>query len=280
MNIQMALASARALLHQNNIEQPRLDAEVLLSQVLNCNRAYLLTNNVKPLTEMQLRQFNELVQKRTQGQPVAYLVGVKEFMGLNFTVTPDVLIPRPDTELMVETAVSIINKHAKENPKLLDVGTGSGAVVVSTTHFVPRLKATAVDISEQALKIAQKNAKEHNVDNKIEFIKGNLLESLLHQKADIITANLPYVPSQDILTLSEEVKNEPKLALDGGPDGLDLYRQLIPQAEKILNPAGHLLIEIGPGQGQPALNLFKHWPQANLYHDLANRERLVVAKIN
>jgi release factor glutamine methyltransferase len=283
MDIKTALAQARALLQKNNIEQPRLDAEVLLCQLLNCRRASLFAHADKQLTDNELTNFNRLVEKRAAGQPVAYLVGNKEFMGLDFYVTPDVLIPRPDTELLVETAIELIKESNPPAPILVDVGTGSGAIAVSCTHFLPQLKVLAVDISAAALKVAQKNAEQNGVAPRIEFLNGNLLEPVLKMglagQVDIITANLPYVPSGDIPGLSREVHHEPELALDGGPDGLDLYRIINPQAQSLLKPGGHLLIEIGPGQGALSLSLFSapEW-SSKLYYDLADRERLVVAE--
>lgn len=282
INIKTALAEARALLQQNNITQPRLDAEILLAHLLTCGRAALYAHSERVLTSQELTRYKQLVQQRADGQPVAYITGKKEFMGLDFTVTPQVLIPRPDTELLVETAVHLA-QGIGGSPLMVDVGTGSGAIAVSTAHYVPNLRVLAVDISPQALIAAKQNALAHRVDNRIEFILGNLLTPITGTQppgtVDIITANLPYVPSSDIPTLAKEVQKEPVLALDGGPDGLDLYRLLIPQAENLLKPGGHLLMEIGPGQGQNTLNLVTKpkW-QAKLYHDLADRERLVVAK--
>ncbi|MEG6617447.1 peptide chain release factor N(5)-glutamine methyltransferase [Peptococcaceae bacterium 1198_IL3148] len=283
MDIKTALAQAGALLQKNDIEQPRLDAEVLLCHLLNCQRAYLYAHADQQLTEAEVQNYRHLLDRRVAGQPVAYLVGSKEFMGLDFAVTPDVLIPRPDTELLVETAIQLINQAKNPTPILVDVGTGSGAIAVSTAHFLLQLKVVAVDISAAALAVAQKNATRHQVARRIEFVQGNLLapalQKLLTSSVDIITANLPYVPSQDIAGLSQEVRQEPILALDGGPDGLDLYRMLKPQALQLLKPGGHLLIEIGPGQGDTALSIFSgpEW-DSKLYHDLADRERLVVAQ--
>nr|WP_207754824.1 peptide chain release factor N(5)-glutamine methyltransferase [Desulforadius tongensis] len=275
------MAGARALLQQKDIEQPRLDAEVLLAHVLGCSRAALYAGAHRRLEPGQLQHYNRLVQKRAQGHPVAYLVGHKEFMGLDFTVTPAVLIPRPDTELLVETAVHLLSKRAGGRPLMVDVGTGSGAIAVSTAHLVPTLRVLAVDISAPALEVAQKNARTHAVDDRVVFLKGSLLEPVMErlngEPVDIIAANLPYVPSGDIPGLSREVRREPLLALDGGPDGLDLYRQLIPQAQKLIKPGGHLLLEIGPGQGETALNLLNNW-QAKLYRDLGGRERLIAAE--
>lgn len=283
MDIKTALATARAFLQEKEIETPRLDAEVLLAHVLRCSRAGLYANSHRQLNENELNRYKKLVEKRACGQPVAYLVGHKEFMGLDFTVSPAVLIPRPDTELLVETAVSLLKKSGAAEPLAVDVGTGSGAIAVSLAHFIPELHVLAVDVSEDALAAARQNARLHGVENRIKFLRGNLLEPVMEQypglKADIICANLPYVPSGDIPQLAREVKNEPITALDGGPDGLDFYRQLVPQAEKTIKPGGSLLIEIGPGQGKPALELFNNWSEAELYHDLGGRERLVAAQL-
>lgn len=287
MDIKTALAEARALLQQHDIEQPRLDAEVLLCHVLRCSKVTLLAYPERPVSPAELRQYQQLIERRAAGWPVAYLVGNKEFMGLDFIVTPDVLIPRPDTELMVETALQLLKDHPQ--PRLVDVGTGSGAVAVSLAYYLPNARVTAVDISPAALAVARQNAIRHRVQQRVEFVQGDLLTPLLKgDRVDIITANLPYVASGDIPGLSREVRTEPILALDGGPDGLDLYRQLLPQGAALLKAGGYLLIEIGPGQGAAALALFlgqgdrsavQKW-QAQLYHDLAGRERLVVGQLN
>ncbi len=282
MDIETALANARVLLQQNNIGAPRLEAELLLAHVLKCSRAALYAKAQRELPPELLNRYMQLVKKRIAGQPTAYLIGKKEFMGLSFNVTPAVLIPRPDTELLVETAIHLLQQKNNTKPMMVDVGTGSGAIAVSVAHYVPRVQVLAVDISPAALAVAKTNAAAHGVEDRVCFLEGSLLQPvqayLKDNGVDLIAANLPYVPSGDLPGLSKEVHNEPQLALDGGPDGLDLYRLLVPQAEKLLKPGGHLLMEIGPGQGQKTLDLVAapKW-QAKLYHDLANRERLVVA---
>ena len=283
MDIKTALADARALLQQKNIELPRLEAEVLLAHVLNCSRAALYAHAGRELPPESAHKFSSLVEKRAGGMPTAYLIGKKEFMGLEFKVNPAVLIPRPDTELLVETAVHLLRHADTDQPLMVDVGTGSGAIAVSTACFVSRLKVQATDISPEALAAAKENAAFHGVSGRVQFLEGNLLEPVLNSAAprtvDLIAANLPYVPSGDICGLAAEVRCEPILALDGGGDGLDLYRLLSPQAEKLLKPGGHLLMEIGPGQGEKTLKLAAapQW-QSKLYCDLAERERLVVAE--
>ncbi|WP_051688105.1 peptide chain release factor N(5)-glutamine methyltransferase [Desulfofalx alkaliphila] len=279
-DIKTALAEARALLQAKNIEHPRLEAEILLAHVLNCSRASLYARADLILDPVQVQGYQSCLDRRIEGIPTAYILGKKEFMGLDFKVSPAVLIPRPDTELMVERAIHLAKQV--QRPVMADVGTGSGAIAISTAHFVPQLEVLAVDISPEALELAQENAVTHRVKRRVKFLQSNLLEQLIKTRPpkslDLITANLPYIPSGDMAGLAKEVQREPKLALDGGPDGLDLYRQLIPQARQLLKAGGHLLIEIGPGQGDGALALFEqpHW-QAKLYRDLGDRERLVVA---
>lgn len=280
MKIKNALAQARALLQEHQIPNPQLDAAVLLCYVLACDKVRLLAYPEKTITTAQHRHYQALIDQRIAGQPVAYLVGSKEFMGLDFIVTPAVLIPRPDTELMVETALQLLAKTPQ--PQLIDVGTGSGAVAISLAHYIPSLQITATDIAPTALAVAQANASKHGVADRVKLIEGDLLAPLLaqnHPPVDIITANLPYIPSPDIPGLAREVHREPLLALDGGPDGLDLYRTLIPQATQLLKPTGHLLIEITPPQAPTAPTLAPppHW-QTTIHQDLAARDRLVVFK--
>ncbi|MCD5406592.1 MAG: peptide chain release factor N(5)-glutamine methyltransferase [Desulfotomaculum sp.] len=284
MNIKTALAQAGALLQQKNITTARLDAEVLLAHVLECARYQLYVNADAKLPTGKRHQYQCLVQKRTTGYPVAYLVGHKEFMGLDFAVTPAVLIPRPDTELLVEKALHLASRHKVNSPLLVDVGTGSGAIAISLAHLLPSWRIIATDVSPAALLVAKQNAQTHNVGRRVSFLTGNLLEPLMSankikEAVAIITANLPYISTGDITGLSSEVKKEPFLALDGGEDGLELYRVLIPQADQLIKPGGYLLMEIGPGQGQKLLDLVAapKW-HSKLDKDLAGRERLVVAE--
>ncbi|ABO51671.1 [protein release factor]-glutamine N5-methyltransferase [Desulforamulus reducens MI-1] len=283
MNIREALVKGRQYLKEQQIDSFQLDAQVLLSQVTGIDRTGLFMRQEQPLTPQQQEKYQILLERRAQGEPVAYLIGRKEFMGRDFVVTPDVLIPRPDTELMVETAVKFFHKNSSCPPVAVDVGTGSGAIAVSLASLVQELQVYAIDLSEAALKVARQNAERLGMKERVHFQQGNLLEPLLKtmgEEVSIITANLPYVPSGDIPTLMRDVKEfEPHLALDGGPDGLDLYRLLIPQAYRLLQPGGLLLMEIGPGQGTGAKKILPagQW-QGTVLKDLAGRERLVLAE--
>lgn len=283
MQIRDALGMGRQYLNLHHIQSGHLDAQVLLSKVTGLDRTGLLLQGEVALTAEQQQAYRNLLDRRAWGEPVAYLTGSKEFMGLDFMVSPAVLIPRPDTELLVETALEHLKKTDRSNPLAVDVGTGSGAIAISLAHLVPELKVHAIDLSAKALEIAKQNARLHRVEDRVHFLQGNLLKPLpseLKGKISVITANLPYIPSGDIPGLMTDVKDfEPHLALDGGMDGLDLYRLLLPDAYNFLQPGGLLLMEIGPGQGEPARNILpSHLWHSQIKHDLAHRERLVMAE--
>lgn len=283
MNINEALIRARQYLKEHQNPSAHLDAQVLLSHVTGIDRIGLIMQQDQALTVDQQQHYQRLLERRAQGEPVAYLTGHKEFMGLDFIVSPDVLIPRPDTEMMVETALEFF-RHNPVRPLLaLDVGTGSGAIAISLAARLEELQVYAIEISPAALGVARQNAQRLGVKERVHIKLGNLLEPVMGElagKVSLITANLPYVPCGDIPALMKDVRDfEPHLALDGGPDGLDLYRLLLPQAHKLLQPGGLLLMEIGPGQGQAAQNILapEQW-QGTVLKDLAGRERLVVAE--
>jgi release factor glutamine methyltransferase len=274
-----ALAWARTVLRTGHGETPALDAAVLLCSVLGCDRVDLYREPERVLTDIERVRFEQLVGDRLEGRPVAHLTGYREFMGLDLMVTPEVLVPRPETELIVEDVLRLV-KGGPEGSLVVDVGTGSGAIAVSLARHAPAARVLATDLSEAALSVARQNAERHRV--KVEFLLGDLLEPIpvtLAGRIDVITANLPYVPTAQIDTLPPAVRAEPRAALDGGPDGLDLYRRLIPQARRYLRPGGHLLFEIGPGQGGPALALVPRarW-ESRIMPDLAGWERVVIAR--
>ncbi len=283
MNLRQALTLGRELLKLHNSPSYIIDAQVLLSKVTGLDRTGLLLKEEVVLTDEQQQQYKNLLDRRAWGEPVAYLTGSKEFMGLDFVVSPAVLIPRPDTELMVETALAFLQSQGEGACLAADVGTGSGAIAVSLANYLPGLQVYAIDLSPDALAIAGQNAILHQVDRRVTLLQGNLLQPIsleLSGRLNVITANLPYIPSGEIAGLMSDVKDyEPHLALDGGCDGLDLYRLFLPQAYNLLKPGGLLLMEIGPGQGEAAKKMLpeERW-QAEIKLDLACRERLVVAQ--
>lgn len=265
---------------EKGMETPRLDAEVLLSHVLKKERIYLYVHFDEPLETGELAEYRELVKRRVQHVPVAYLTGNREFMGLEFEVTPAVLIPRPETELLVQTAIEGLREV--EGEKLFaDIGTGSGAICLSVLHYVPGARGETVDISAEALKIAEKNGARLGVSDRIEFHEGDLLEPLKGRRFHAVLSNPPYIPNGDIEGLAREVRDaEPRLALEGGSDGLDFYRRLSREAPDFLEKDGFLAMEIGIDQAQPIRRMLETegWTsKLEVYKDLAGIERVVVA---
>lgn len=242
------LTWTRQYLGKKGVENPRLDAEVLLSHILGKDRLYLYVNFDQPLQPRELGAFRETVKQRALRMPVAYITGHKEFMGLDFVVDTNVLIPRPDTEILVETALEKLK--VLEEPRIADIGTGSGAIIVSILKKHAGALGTAVDISAKALSVARNNAVKHAVDDRLECIIGDLLDPLKGKLFDAILSNPPYIPAPDIPGLAPEVKKEPRLALDGGADGLNYYRRLLNDGAALLKPQGFMMLELGIGQAK------------------------------
>lgn len=258
------------------IEEPRLNAEALLARVLEKDRVYLYANYSAPVNQNEREQYRELIKRRISREPLAYLLGKREFMSLDFKVTPAVLIPRPETELLVETVFQLAPKD--QPVSICDVGTGSGAIAVSLAYYMPQAQVTAIDISGSALEIARYNADQHGV--KVRFLEGDLLDPIpAGEQFDFICANLPYISEAEFPGLDPEVLNyEPRLALWGSGDGLELYRRLVPQAWQHLPGGGHLLMEIGCSQAEAAAALFPSPAQVQVRQDWAGRDRLVIAQ--
>ena len=258
------------------IDNPRLDAEVLLSHILQKDRLYLYVHFDQPLSQPELAAFRECVRKRAARIPVAYITGVKEFYGRCFSVSPAVLVPRPETELLVETAVARLK--GSNAPRILDLGTGSGAIAVSVLSEVPEARAIAVDISAEALTVAKGNAVNNGVAGRIEFFQGDLWEPVEKMVFDAILSNPPYIPSSDISGLAPEVQCEPSLALNGGRDGLDYYRRLLRDGNLYLGPGGFMAFEIGVYQAESIKQLSESSGLMidEIIPDYAGIERVVV----
>ena len=258
------------------IASARLEAELLLAATLDLDRVGLYVNFERPLDSSELAAFREQVQRRAKGEPVQYILGETEFWSLPFTVSPAVLIPRADTEVLVEEALSRI-----EGPvHLLDVGTGSGAIAVAMAHEKPEIQVTALDCSEEALQVARGNAERNGVAERVSCLAGDLAE-LPPGPFAMVVSNPPYIPTADCEQLMTEVRDhEPRLALDGGEDGLTAYRQLSSQSGEILLPGGWLLVEVGVGQAEDVVALFESAGLAEITsrNDYAGIPRVVAGR--
>ena len=262
---------------EKGVENPRLDAEVLLSHVLKKDRIFLYVYFDQPLEEKELTAFRIAVKQRAARLPVAYITGSKEFMGLEFQVTPAVLIPRPDTEVLVETALGLLKEV--ESPEILDIGTGSGAICVSMLVNLPSAKGTTVDISPDAIAVARGNANKHQVSERLTFCLGDLFSPVAGRKFHGILSNPPYIPEADIAQLTPEVRQEPNLALDGGVDGLDFYRRIIEEGRLYLASGGFIAMEVGIGQASLVAGLAEKtgfFKVSNIVKDYGGIERVVV----
>ncbi len=268
-------------LSKHGSDSPRLDAEILLAHSRNCKRIELYTRFDELLSETERGTMRELVQRRAKAEPVAYLVGHREFYGLPFRVTLDVLIPRPDTETLVMELLTMAKPIS--SPAILEVGTGSGCIAVTIASHLKSARVTAIDISQPALTLAQENAESNKVADQIEFFLGDGFSPLsTGVKFDFIVSNPPYVAEREYEDLQPDVKlHEPKLALVSGEDGLDMIRQLIQEAPSYLKPNGSLLLELSPEQSQTVKHLLEtdgRYENIRILKDLAGLPRVVVAQ--
>ena len=261
------------------VENPRLDAEVLLCAVLKCERITLYVDFERPLSETELAQFKQYVVRRAAHEPLAYILGEKAFMRNMFKVTPDTLVPRPETELLVESIV-MAAEAVGGDVKILDIGTGSGAIIVSLLDYLPQAKGVGVDISVGALTVAKENAVAIGIAERVGFLRSDVYSALpLDKKFDIIVSNPPYIPAADIAGLAKDVQNEPIGALDGGEDGLDFYRRITKEAPLHMVEDGLLAFEIGIYQGEAVAEMCKAagFGAVAIRKDYAGIERMVFA---
>ena len=284
MTIQKTLISAIKKLRNKNITLAHLDAEVILSYILKKPRGYLLANQEKKITSNQLKKFHALISRRQNGIPIPYLTNHREFYGLDFFVDKRVMIPRPETELLIEEVIKrarLIQNTINHKPIIIaDIGTGSGCIAVTLTKYLPDAKIYAVDISEKALAIAKINAKNHKVSKRIKFLKGELLFPLGRLRSsdrniDILVANLPYLTQDELAN----VPYEPKQALYGGKLGLEIIERLLMQAPKYLKPVGKIFLEISPMQTKALEYVVEQQlpgRKVEFKKDLAGRDRVAV----
>ena len=269
------LQTATERLTASEVDSPRLDAEILLAHVLGWRRLTLYVESEKILPLEKILRFNDLITQRLKKIPVAYLTGTKEFMGLAFAVNEHVLIPRPETEILTELVGEYLRSLGGE-VNFADLGAGSGAICISILKFVKSARAFAVDVSAEALNVAKFNAEKFHVEDRIKFFQGDLFAPLEGKIFNAIISNPPYIPTGELETLLAEVKREPRLALDGGEDGLNFYRRIISGAPKFLSARGILAFEVGINQAAAVKNLMAaNFADVKIFKDLAGIERVV-----
>lgn len=273
------LQLATGYLKEKGIASPRLDAEVLLGHVLGLDRVGLYVQHDKPLEPREVTSYRELIARRGQRMPVAQIVREKEFYSLAFEVTGDVLTPRPETELLVDGVREWAHGQT-ETLRIVDVGTGSGVLAVTLAKYLPTAQIWAIDASKAALQVAARNARRHGVDGRITWVHGEWLAPFAQQgqTCHVVVSNPPYIPTGELVALAPEVASyEPRLALDGGADGLVAYRRLLPQAAATVEPGGVVALEVGAGQAQEvaALGTQSGFAQVAIRRDAAGIERVV-----
>ena len=280
-SIATALNNAVANLSLNkSIETPRLDAEVLLCDVLGCERIFLVINKDKVLSQSEYEQFSSYILRRAQNEPVSYIIGKREFMSLEFNVQKGILVPRPDTEILVE---KIIDIYKNRSAKILDLCTGSGAIAVSLAYYLKDSTVIAVDKYDICVQTATENSKKHGVSNRVHVIKADVLDDFsVDEQIDCIVSNPPYIKSEVLTTLPSDVRDyEPDYALDGGSDGLIFYRKIAEYASNKLDSCGLLAFEIGFDQGKSIKNIIKNtndFKNISTFKDLAGLDRVVTAE--
>ena len=278
MNLKETLNATGETLIKTGSPDAKLEAEVLIRHVLGIDRATFFRDLEEPVTDSDRQQLDDLVVRRLRREPLNYITGFREFYGLSFEVSDSVLIPRQETELLVETVISLARSRSKPEMKICDVGTGSGAIAISLAVNLPFAEITAIDISQSALDIANANRRTHGVYNRVALRRGNLLEPV-DFKPEIIVSNPPYIPMGDLSLLQPEIQYEPRVALDGGTDGLELIRGLLSQSLDKVSSTGAILFEIDSSQENSARILAReYFPNADIsvLDDLSGSSRAIL----
>lgn len=280
MTIEEAIKKGMIELKNENIESPKLKSRLLMQFTLNKPRQYVIVHDKEKLTKEEEKKYFESIAKMRKGNPIEHITHQKEFMKLNFYVNEKVLIPRQDTEILVEEVIEIAKRTKAK--KILDLCTGSGAIAVSLAKYLQNCEITATDISEDALKIARKNAKNNEVEKQITFIQSDIFTNLKKEKFDIIVSNPPYIKRKVIEKLEREVKKEPYIALEGGEDGLYFYRKIINEAYEYLKYNGFLCFEIGFDQKIDVIELIENEEKFDKIYskkDLCGMDRIIVTQL-
>lgn len=274
MGIAITLREAAQRLRARHIHAPDLTARVLLADLLNCDQAWLVAHSDEEIEPSLRERYNDVVRRRCEGVPMQYIRELQEFYGLDFHVNPDVLIPRPETEHLVEAAL----RRISPGDLVLDVGTGSGAIAVSLAKHAPGATVLASDISPAATRVAKFNAA--RLDARVRFFLGDVTGAIADSQVDVLVSNPPYVPLRDAPGLQAELRHEPTVALFGGEDGLGVMRRLVSDARRVLKPGGWLVAEIGFGTRDAVSALFdrSHWQCPDFLPDLAGIDRVVLTR--
>ena len=272
--------------NERNVAEPRASAEVLLAHAVSQDRLFLYLNYDRPMEPEELSIFRNFIKRRVAGEPNQYITGVQEFWSLPFQVNPDVLIPRPETELLVEAVLDFVhnNEPAATALNILDIGTGSGAIAIALAKELPDAAIVAVDISMQALQLARENARNHQVEQQLKFVCSDMLAAVSRavDNFGVVVSNPPYVTQADFQQLPQEIRDhEPHYALEGGPDGLGVISRIIAQAPAVLRQSGCLFLEIGAGQADSTAQLVaqsKHYKSFRILKDYSGNDRVLVAE--
>lgn len=278
MTLAQLLQTATATLSAASSDEPEANAQWLLAHVLGVTRTWVLANSSFEISAKDQATFEKLLSRKEAGEPLSHIVGFQPFCGLDIIVTPDVLTPRPETEDLVQQAAAHFER--KGSYTFLDMCTGSGCIAVALAKQFPNARVLAVDVSMDALQVAQQNIRKHKLDERVQLLQSNLWEEVMGT-FDLIIANPPYIPTENLDGLTREVKHEPRLALDGGADGFEITRPLCQAADSFLNPGGLLALELDDGQAWPlARGLAEIGWQATVKKDIFNVERFVFATRN
>ena len=278
MNLREIFNSAGETLMRTGSPDAQLEAEVLIRHVLRIDRATFFRDLEQPVTDCDMEHLDDLVNRRLNREPLNYITGLREFYGLDFEVSDSVLIPRQETELLVDTVISLARSRPKCEMKICDIGTGSGAIAVSVAVNLPSAEVMAIDISQRALDIADANRRMHGVYNRVSLRRGNLLEPV-DWKPEIIVSNPPYIRRSDLSLLQPEIQYEPSVALDGGPDGLEVIRGLLRQSSDKVSSTGAILFEIDSSQKDSARMLSREYfpnSEISILDDLSGNSRAIL----
>ena len=281
MNIREAIKTGMNMIKEKNIEDATLKSKMIMENVLGQNRQYIIANDLNQLDYEQEKEYFFEIEKLLENNPIEYITNKKEFMNLELYVNQDVLIPRQDTEILVEEVINILQNIKAENIQILDMCTGSGAIAIALAKNVEKCIVDAADISSGALEVVRKNVVKNQVEDKINIINSDLFSKVPNKKYNLIVSNPPYIERNVIENLDKQVQKEPIIALDGGEDGLDFYKKIINKASSYLESNGYLCFEIGYNQKNEVQNLLSNSGKyQNIYckKDLCGNDRVIIAK--